>query len=355
MSRRYIPIKLTHKQHSNSLKAEYRNCLAKYNLSDPNSATAWLDDVTKWPAVDLGNIFSFILIQKEFDLTYLGKRRDEKAFSYWKSNFVAPGYVSQNKDDKCILKGTITPSQCVHQDLDQASVTVRNNGAIVCGWCTCIAGTSATCNLIIALLFRVNFAVQSGYTYLACTSVPCGWNHSTRKDLQPGKVIDIRKDKASRNGNNEARGIIKDTWRAFDPREEGQQEISGSKKTNFLNGLQQIRPTAQILKSMEFLLHSQPRNELYMTECAENFSSNFDGEEQENINGFLVALPLSDEEVTYIEETRGQSSSTAWKEHRKEQITASNSKVVTMGVTGLHNSYPHVLASLEFGSNDYVF
>ena len=26
-----------------------------------------------------------------------------------------------------------------------------------------------------------------------------------------------------------------------------------------------------------------------------------------------------------------------------------------MGVTGLHNSYPRVLASLEFGSNEYIF
>ena len=29
--------------------------------------------------------------------------------------------------------------------------------------------------------------------------------------------------------------------------------------------------------------------------------------------------------------------------------------VITMGVTGLHKSYPRVLASLEFGSNEYVF
>lgn len=68
-----------------------------------------------------------------------------------------------------------------------------------------------TCNQIIALLYNVNFAVRSGYTNLACTSVPCGWNHSTRKDVQPGKVIEImeiRKNKTSRNGNDEARGII---------------------------------------------------------------------------------------------------------------------------------------------------
>ena len=29
--------------------------------------------------------------------------------------------------------------------------------------------------------------------------------------------------------------------------------------------------------------------------------------------------------------------------------------VTTMGMTGLHNSYPSVLASLEFGSNEYIF
>ena len=42
-----------------------------------------------------------------------------------------------------------------------------------------------------------------------------------------------------------------------------------------------------------------------------------------------------------------------------EKLTAKfvpcNVKVVTMGVTDLHNSYPRVLASLGFGSNEYVF
>ena len=95
------------------------------------------------------------------------------------------------------------------------------------------------------------------YTDLACTSVPYGWSHSTRKDVQPGKVIEviIRKDK--------------EAWAPFDPRKEGEQDISESNETHFLNGLQQIRPTAQILKSMESCLHSQRRNKLYMTKCTE--------------------------------------------------------------------------------------
>ena len=59
-----IPIKFTHEKHDKKLKVEYRNRLAKYNLSNPSLATSWLDDMTKWPAVDLGKIFLFILIHK---------------------------------------------------------------------------------------------------------------------------------------------------------------------------------------------------------------------------------------------------------------------------------------------------
>ena len=33
-------------------------------------------------------------------------------------------------------------------------------------------------------------------------------------------------------------------------------------------------------------------------------------------------------------------------------MCAAKKPVLTMGVTGLHNSYPRVLASLEFGSNE---
>ena len=83
--------------------------------------------------------------------------------------------------------------------------------------------------------------------------------------------MEIRKNKTSRNGNDEARGIIKDAWGAPDPRKEGQQEISESKKTHFLKGLEQ---------TMESCLHRQPRNKLYITECAENFSSSFNEQEQ---------------------------------------------------------------------------
>ena len=42
-----------------------------------------------------------------------------------------------------------------------------------------------------------------------------------------------------------------------------------------------------------------------MTECAENFSSSFNGEEQGKVNGFLATLPLSDEEVSFLRRRQG--------------------------------------------------
>ena len=44
--------------------------------------------MTKWPPVDLGKIVAYVLSNKEFDSDYIGKYKDEKACSYWKSNFV---------------------------------------------------------------------------------------------------------------------------------------------------------------------------------------------------------------------------------------------------------------------------
>lgn len=35
--------------------------------------------------------------------------------------------------------------------------------------------------------FPYQAQLQVAITYIACNSVPYGWSHSTRKDVQPGK------------------------------------------------------------------------------------------------------------------------------------------------------------------------
>ena len=136
-------------------------------------------------------------------------------------------YFSRNNGDVSILRSKVTPSQRVRQDPHDVWVAVKANGSLVCGWCTWIAGTSATCNHMISVLYKVDYAVQNGYNNPACTSIPCGWNQSTHKDVEPSKIIDLnlRRDKASK-AQAGSEGLINKARLNFDPRKEGQRDIS---------------------------------------------------------------------------------------------------------------------------------
>lgn len=81
--------------------------------------------------------------------------------------------------------------------------------------------------------------------------VPCGWNVSTRRDVQPGKITEMRIRKEKRTtGNEENEGIIIDQWRHFYPRKEWERNETDEQKKGFLDGYKQIRPYAQIFKSV---------------------------------------------------------------------------------------------------------
>ena len=298
-----LPVQVSQEQHLASLQREFQDRLRKYDLSDPKSSdTTWVDDMTKWPPVDLGKIFAYILSNKEFDSDYIGKYKNEKAYSYWKSNFVGTILYADNKDGKCVLQCKVTPSQRIREDPREVWVALKKDGTVLCGWCTCIAGTSATCNHIIASLYKMGYAFTHGYTDPSCTSVPCGWNVSTRRDVQPGKIMDmrIRRDKRT-TGNEENEGIIIDEWRHFDPRKEGERNVTDEQKKGFLDGYKQIRPNAQIFKSVELEKHNQMDRPLELTKFAENFTASLDGSESEQdiVNKFLEAIPLSAMEDHY--------------------------------------------------------
>ena len=335
-----LPVQVSQEQHLASLEREFQDRLRKYDLSDPKSSdTAWVDDMTKWPPVDLCKIFAYILSNKEFVSDYIEKYKDEKAYSSWKSNFVDTILIADNKDGKCVLQCKVTPSQRIREDPREVWVALKKDGTVLCGWCTCIAGTSATCNHIIASLYKVEYAFTHGHTDPSCTSLPCGWNVSTRSDVQPGKIMNMRIRKEKRTtGNEENEGIIIDEWRHFDPRKEWERNETDKQKKGFLDGYKQIRPNAQIFKSGESEKHNQMDRPLELTKFAENFTASLDGSESEQdiINRFLEAIPLNATEVSQIErETKGQSDSFSWIRHRKGRITASNFKDVCTKVDSL--------------------
>ena len=89
-----------------NLEEEYRKRLREFNILDPRNIEKELrvDDLTVWPKVNLGNIFEYILRMKEFDKEYIGKYKDQKAYSYFNSGFVGEILVSKiNEDTKIAL------------------------------------------------------------------------------------------------------------------------------------------------------------------------------------------------------------------------------------------------------------
>ena len=85
-----IPIIQSTEEQAQMLNEEYRKKLKDYNLSDPCKILIRekIDDVKLWPLVNLGNIFKYILSMRKFNNEYIGKYKDQIAYSYFGSNFV---------------------------------------------------------------------------------------------------------------------------------------------------------------------------------------------------------------------------------------------------------------------------
>lgn len=90
-----LPIIGTLEDQKKALAAEYDKRLKEFKICDPLSIETekHSDDFLKWPKLDLGNIFNYILKVRDFDIDYVGRYKDQKAFSYFDSGFVHPIYV----------------------------------------------------------------------------------------------------------------------------------------------------------------------------------------------------------------------------------------------------------------------
>ena len=73
-------------------------------------------------------------------------------------------------------------------DENELWIAVQDEGKILTTWCTCTDGTSRCCYHAIALMYKLEYANTHGYIDVACTSVPCQWNKSTKKDIVPRKI-----------------------------------------------------------------------------------------------------------------------------------------------------------------------
>ena len=115
------PKKFTQEKISDNIKKEYNKWLEiKKISSDPNSLpdNMWKDSAADCPQLDDDMLFSYILKIKAVDVDYIGKYKDEKAYSYCISGFVDTFFVASCHNDPTLifLKGNVCSSQRIRED-----------------------------------------------------------------------------------------------------------------------------------------------------------------------------------------------------------------------------------------------
>ena len=179
------------------LQTEYDTRLKEANIDDPRS---FKDEVwSYWSKVDLGQIFSFVLSRKEQDKEFVGHYKSQKAYSYYQSGFVDTIYFTSLNGTK-VVTSRVSPSQSIRDEAHDVWIALNKRHEIVVSWCSCIGGLAQTCNHVIAVLYKVEYGTNMGYNDHACTSIPCGRNTSTTKNIQPCRLanLNLRKDNCSK-------------------------------------------------------------------------------------------------------------------------------------------------------------
>lgn len=157
------PKKYSQEEIYTNIKQEYSRRLSRNGIkTDPKSLPndSWTDNIQEWPEIDDGKLFSYILRVKAVDADYIGKYKDQKAYSYWMSGFVDTVFVSKCPVDSkfTFLKGNVCPSQRLRNDPHQVWVCTegaKSDCSIVTSWCTCTAGTGKVCNHVIAPFIKL--------------------------------------------------------------------------------------------------------------------------------------------------------------------------------------------------------
>ena len=101
------PIVQSLEEQQAKINKEYETRLKTFEISDPFSIeeSERSDDITKWPKLDCGVIF-------DFDLEYVGRYKDQKAYSYWDSGFVNTffTYEPPEKHNTIFVYGSVRSS-----------------------------------------------------------------------------------------------------------------------------------------------------------------------------------------------------------------------------------------------------
>ena len=319
-----IPIRQSAEDLAKTLRQDYTMLLKSFDIQDPFEIKEWSSDLSKWPKVNIGNIFSYILEKKVFSTEYIGQYKVRKAYSHFKSGFVHEVVSLLTPTGNVILFSEVTPSTKIRSQPHNVWVVCKPTGDILCGYCSCTAGYSQCCNHLIAVLYKVEYANQHGLTNPSCTEVACYWNSASKNDIEPARIKDMSLQAHKRERPTSSSSLNSAFKHKFDARPLAMRDISEQEKQVFLASVRKTLPNAVLN-----ITYSPPSEEDVppsLKELADKvLSITKSKEECELATLFSQHLSLNDASIKELEKvTRGQSLSRHWINQRQGRITASN-------------------------------
>ena len=173
-------------------------------------------------------IFSYILRVRDFDADYIGRYKDQKAYSYFDRGFVDSIHEPPGKN-VVFIYSTVEASQCVSTHHKLWILAAKEPVQILTSWC----------DHVIATLYKIDYANRKGYIDPACTSLPCNWNNVSKKIIEPKRISEIvvRKQLRSqidKKGEEEdSEGIQGWLLNEYDPRQMHHRIVSDDSVTDF--------------------------------------------------------------------------------------------------------------------------
>ena len=116
------------------------------SLSDPYNVSQdeWIDDTRKWPSLEFGDIYTYLIETKgPYTKESLKAFKSLEAYNYYHSGYVRTVYIHEtNSSSKYVtLKAKVNPSQKSQDKPHEAWVILhKETGSVMAGHCTRMAG-----------------------------------------------------------------------------------------------------------------------------------------------------------------------------------------------------------------------
>lgn len=104
--------------------------------------SSWLDDVRKWPSVDFGQIFSYLIeTPGPYTMESMKAYRSLEAYNFFISGWIHTCFYKKSTTGHCIIAGKVNRSQAVTNTPHKAWIGIdTKNNNIDCAHCSCMAG-----------------------------------------------------------------------------------------------------------------------------------------------------------------------------------------------------------------------